>query len=45
MISHWIRMWSFLQQEEQPDAMDSECNRMETVARDLFNRCGWSLHN
>jgi hypothetical protein len=45
IISHWIHMWSFLQQEEQREAMDSGCNCMdcmETVVRDLFNRCDWS---
>jgi hypothetical protein len=24
--------------------IDSGCNRLETVARDLFNRCGWWSH-
>jgi hypothetical protein len=45
LATHWIRMWSYLQQEEQREAMDSGCNRLETVARDLFSRCGWRLHN
>jgi hypothetical protein len=40
MVTHWIRMWFYLQQEEQREAMDSGCNRLEMVARDLFNRCG-----
>jgi hypothetical protein len=31
VVSHWIRMWSFIQQEEQREVMDSGCNRMETV--------------
>jgi hypothetical protein len=44
MATHWICMWSYLQQEEQREAMDSTCNRLETVARDLFSRCGWLLH-
>jgi hypothetical protein len=43
-VSHWIRTWSYLQQEEQQVVMDSECNRLETVARDLFNWCGWRSH-
>jgi hypothetical protein len=25
--------------------MDSGCNRLETVAQDLFNRCGWRSLN
>jgi hypothetical protein len=40
MVTHWIRTWSYLQQEEQREAMDSGCNRLETVAQDLFSRCG-----
>jgi hypothetical protein len=44
MATHWIRMWSYLQQEEQRAAMDSGCNRVETVARDLFSWCGWRSH-
>jgi hypothetical protein len=44
MVIHWIRMWSYLQQEEQREAMDSRSIRLETVARDLFCRCGWRLH-
>jgi hypothetical protein len=45
MVTHWIRMWSYLQQEEEREAMDSRCNRLEMVARDLFSRCGWRSHN
>jgi hypothetical protein len=41
MTTHWIRLWSYLQPEEKRGDMDSGCNRMETVTRDLFNRCGW----
>jgi hypothetical protein len=36
MATHWIRMWSYLQQKEQWEAMDSRCNRLETVARDFI---------
>jgi hypothetical protein len=45
LATHWIRMWSYLQQEEQREAMDSGCNRLEMAARDLFSRCGWRSHN
>jgi hypothetical protein len=41
LTTHWIRMCSFLQPEERKQDMASGCNRLETVARDLFNRCGW----
>jgi hypothetical protein len=44
MVTHWIRTWSYLQQEEQRGEMDSRCNHSETVARDLFNRGDWRLH-
>jgi hypothetical protein len=37
MATYWIRTWSYLQTVEQRDAMDSGCNRLETVARDIFN--------
>jgi hypothetical protein len=43
-VTHLIRMWYYLKQEERED-MDSRCNCLETVAYDLFNRCGWRLHN
>jgi hypothetical protein len=39
--THWIHTWSYLQPLEQCDAMDSGCNRLETVARNLFNQYGW----
>jgi hypothetical protein len=45
MVTHWMRMWSYLQQEEQREAMDSGYNRLDTVSQDLFSRCGWQLHN
>jgi hypothetical protein len=44
MVTHWIRTWSYLQQEEQQVVMDSGCNRLEMVARDLFKWCGWRSH-
>jgi hypothetical protein len=34
-------MWSFLQPEEEHLAMNIGCNRMSTVAWDLYSRCGW----
>jgi hypothetical protein len=43
MVIHWIRTWSYLQSEEQRDVMEYGCNRLETVARDFFSRCGWRL--
>jgi hypothetical protein len=45
MATHWICMWSYLQQVEERDAMNSGCNHLETVARDLYNQCGWRLDN
>ena len=41
MATHWIHMWSWLQKEEQKKDMDSGCNRLEMVARDLCSRFGW----
>lgn len=34
-------MWSFLRSAEERQAMDIECTRLEMVARDFYNRCGW----
>jgi hypothetical protein len=39
MATHWIHIWSYLQQEKQREAMNYECNRLETVAQDLFSQC------
>jgi hypothetical protein len=41
LVTHWIHMWSYLQPEEQRRDMDIGCNRLETVARDFYSRCGW----
>jgi hypothetical protein len=38
---HWIRTWSYLQPEDHRAAMESGCNRLEMVARDFYNQCGW----
>jgi hypothetical protein len=38
---HWIRMWSYLQPVEDRQDMDSGCNRLEMVARDIYSQCGW----
>jgi hypothetical protein len=35
IVTHWIHMWSYLQQQR--DEMDFGRNRLEKVARDLFN--------
>jgi hypothetical protein len=45
MATHWLRTWSYLQPVEQQDAMDSGCNRLETIARDLFYQYGWRRDN
>jgi hypothetical protein len=41
LTMHWIHMRSFLQPEEERLAMNIGCNRMATVARDSYSRCGW----
>jgi hypothetical protein len=43
LATHWIRTWSCLQPEAQRQDMVSGSNRLETVAQDLFSRCGWQL--
>jgi hypothetical protein len=42
LATHSIRMWSYLQLEDDRPAMDIGCNRLETVTRDFYSRCGWS---
>jgi hypothetical protein len=41
LATHWIHTWSYLQPEDVHQDMDIGCNRLATIARDLFNRCGW----
>ena len=41
MASGFIRMWSYLQREDRRADLATGCNRLEMVARDLFNRSGW----
>jgi hypothetical protein len=41
LATHWIRMWSFLRPVEQRRDMDTGCNRLATVARDIYSRFGW----
>jgi hypothetical protein len=43
MVTHWIHEWSYLLPEAQHAHMDSGCNRLETVARDIYNQGGWRL--
>ena len=38
---HWIHMWSYIQPKEERHRMNTRCNRLATVARDLYSRCGW----
>ena len=44
LVTHWIHMWSYLQPEDKRKVMDSGCNTLEMVAKDLYSRCGWRLH-
>jgi hypothetical protein len=45
VATHWICMWSYLQPVEFRQAMVIGCNRLETVARDLFSQFGWRRDN
>jgi hypothetical protein len=42
LATHLIHMWSYLQSEDVRLDMDIGCNRLVMVARDFYNRCGWS---
>jgi hypothetical protein len=41
LVTHWIRMWSYLQPVEQRHALVFGCNLLETVARDIYGQCSW----
>jgi hypothetical protein len=41
MATHWIRMWSYLQPMEKRVDLDTGCNRLERVARDIYSQCSW----
>ena len=45
LAMHWIRTWSYLQPAEKHHVMDSGCNTMEIVSRDLYNQCAWRPHS
>jgi hypothetical protein len=42
LATHLIHMWSYLQSVDVRLDMDIGCNRLVMVARDFYNRCGWS---
>ena len=41
LTTHWIHSWSYLQPVELRQVLDSGCTRLETVAKDFYNRSGW----
>ena len=41
MATHWIRMWSYLQPTDKRAVLDSGCNRLLLVARELYTQCSW----
>jgi hypothetical protein len=43
MATHWNYEWSFLLSNAQRAHINSGCNRLKMVARDIFNKCGWRL--
>ena len=43
MATFWIREWSYLLPEVRQAHMDFGCNRLETVAWDIYNQGGWRL--
>jgi hypothetical protein len=38
LATHWIRMWSYLQQTEKRVDLSTRCNQLEKVALDLYNQ-------
>ena len=45
LATHWIRTWSFLQSEDQRQATDIGCNRLEMVTQEFFTQFGWQCAN
>jgi hypothetical protein len=45
MVTHWIRICSYLQKEEQREAMDCGVEPFGDRRSDLFNQCGGRLNN
>ena len=41
----WIRTWSLLTPMDSREPLVTGCNQWEMVARVIFNRFGWRLHN
>ena len=41
MVAHWVQLWAFLLSPDQRDIMATGCNRLLTVAQDIFSRAGW----
>jgi hypothetical protein len=41
LATHWIRMWSFLQQMKKREDLVTGYNRLVKVARDLYSQCNW----
>jgi hypothetical protein len=41
LATQWICMWSYLQSMEKREDSVTGCNRLEKVARDLYNQCKW----
>jgi hypothetical protein len=36
LATHWIRMWFYLQPTDKREKMDTRCNRLESIVRDLY---------
>jgi hypothetical protein len=41
LATHWIHMWSYLRSADQRRDLDIKCNRLETVAWDIYSRFSW----
>jgi hypothetical protein len=37
----WLRMWSYLLPTDKKQEVDSGCNQLELVARDIYNQSSW----
>jgi hypothetical protein len=43
MATYWTREWSYPSTKAQRVHMDFKCNRLEMVARAIYNQSGWRL--
>jgi hypothetical protein len=44
-MTHWLRCWTFLHNEEAKNKINQACRCFETVAMQFYSKYGWSFSN